>query len=310
MTSDMPQAGDVLRAGLPPASDRMLTTCFLAALMHGIVILGVTFGATRGATEDEAAGGLEVVLVNDRAPSVKDNPDARYLSERSQLGSGNTLNRERTLIPKSSLMPVDRLGIPSGEGLAEQQSGADTGEEELIATHSPAQKILYFAAAAAAQDASQLPLLLEKRPDLAMTPNDDGIELHLRGEAKRALWIAADTRESDVAVYLDSWRRKIERVGTMNFPDVARRENLSGTPVIEVTIGADGKLLQTVIRRSSGHAEIDAAALRILKLAAPFDPFPSDLSAKHDEIRIAYEWQFLGGAAQGGAVYYAEPDKP
>jgi protein TonB len=307
---DALQAGDVLRRGLPPASDRMLTTCFLAALLHGIVILGVTFGATRSTADDEAAGGLEVVLVNDRAPSAAENPNARYLSERTQLGSGNTLDRERTLIPKSSLMPVDRVGIPSGDGLAEQQPGADAGDDELIATHSPAQKIFYFASASGVQDASQLPLLLEKRPDLAMTPNDDGVELHLRGESKRELWIAADTRESDVAVYLDSWRRKIERVGTMNFPAVARREKLSGTPVIEVTIGADGKLLQTVVRRSSGHAEIDEAALRILKLAAPFDPFPSELSSKHDEIRIAYEWQFLGGAAQGGAVYYSEPNKP
>lgn len=309
-SGDALQAGEVLRRGLPPASDRMLTTCFLAALLHGIIILGVTFGATRGASDNEAAGGLEVVLVNDRVPSVKENPNARYLSERTQLGSGNTLDRERTLIPKSSLMPLDRVGIPSGDGLAERQAGDDTGQEELIATHSPSQKILYFAAASAVQDASQLPQLLEKRPDLAMTPNDDGIELHLRGESKRELWIAADTRASDVAVYLDSWRRKIERVGTMNFPDVARRAKLSGTPVIEVTIGADGKLLQTVIRRSSGHAEIDEAALRILKLAAPFDSFPSDLAAKHDEIRIAYEWQFLGGAAQGGSVYYSEPDKP
>jgi protein TonB len=300
----------MLRAGLPPASDRILTTCFLAALVHGIIILGVTFSSTRSSADDEAAGGLEVVLVNDRAPSADKNPNARYLSERTQLGSGNTLKGERSLIPKSSLMPVDRLGIPSGEGLDEQQAGTDTGEEELVATHSPAQKILYFAASSAAQDASQLPLLLEKRPDLAMTPNDDGIELRLRGEAKHELWIAADTRESDVAVYLDSWRRKIERVGTINFPAVARREKFSGTPVIEVTIAADGKLLQTVIRRSSGHAEIDEAAVRILRLAAPFDPFPSDLTAKHDEIRIAYEWQFLGGAAQGGAVFYSEPAKP
>jgi periplasmic protein TonB len=307
---EMPRAGDMLGAGLPPASDRILTTCFLAALVHGIVILGVTFSSTRSAADDEAAGGLEVVLVNDRAPSVEKNPNARYLSERTQLGSGNTLKGERSLIPKSSLMAVDRLGIPSGEGLDEQQAGTDTGEEELVATHSPAQKILYFASSSAAQDASQLPLLLEKRPDLAMTPNDDGIELRLRGEPKHELWIAADTRESDVAVYLDSWRRKIERVGTINFPAVARREKFSGTPVIEVTIGADGKLLQTVIRRSSGHAEIDEAAVRILKLAAPFDPFPSDLTAKHDEIRIAYEWQFLGGAAQGGAVFYSEPAKP
>jgi periplasmic protein TonB len=308
--ADTMQPADALRAGLPPANDRMLTTCFLAALLHGIIILGVTFSSTSSSSSDSGAPGLEVVLVNERVPSAAANPNARYLSQRTQLGSGNTLKNERSLIPKSSLMPLDRLGVPSGEGVDVRQSGADTGAEDLVSTTSPSQKIFYFAASSAAKDASQLPLLLEKRPDLAMTPNDDGIELRMRGESKRELWIAADTRESDVAVYLDSWRRKIERVGTMNFPNVARRDKLSGTPVIEVTIGADGKLLQTIVRRSSGHAEIDEAAMRILKLAAPYDPFPGELSAKHDQIRIAYEWQFLEGSTQGGAVFYSEPAKP
>jgi periplasmic protein TonB len=307
VTSDTYQAGEMLQTGLPPANDRMLTTCFLAALFHAIVILGVTFSSPGGKTGGDEAPALEVILVSDQVPSVAKNPNALYLSERSQKGSGNTLKRERALIPKSSLMPVERSGVPSGDGLAAQQMGSDTGDEELIATHAPSQKILYFASTAAAPVPSQLPLLLEKRPDLAMTPNDDGVELRMRGEAQHQLWIAADTRESDVAVYLDSWRRKIERVGTMNFPDVARRQKLAGTPVIEVTIGSDGKLLQTVVRRSSGHAEIDEAAMRILKLAAPYDPFPGDLSAKHDQIRIAYEWQFLGGSSQGSSVYYAEP---
>jgi periplasmic protein TonB len=303
----MYQAGDMLQPGLPPTNDRMLTTCFLAALIHGIVILGVTFSSPGSKADNDGAPGLEVVLVNDQAPSVAANPNAQYLSQRSQKGTGNTLKRERALIPKSSLMPVERSGIPSGDGLAALQSGTEMGDDELIATHTPAPKILYFATPTAAVVPSQLPLLLEKRPDLGMTPNDDGVELRMRGEASQQLWIAADTRESDVAVYLDGWRRKIERVGTMNFPEVARRQKLSGTPVIEVTIGADGKLLDTVVRRSSGHVEIDEAAMRILKLAAPFDPFPSELTAKHDQIRIAYEWQFLGGASQGASVLYEEP---
>jgi hypothetical protein len=50
--------------------------------------------------------------------------------------------------------------------------------------------------------------------------------------------------------------------------------------------------------------------MRILKLAAPYDPFPSELAAKHDEIRIAYEWQFLDGAAQGSSVFYSDPNEP
>jgi protein TonB len=307
VTSDINEAGDMLRTGLPPANDRMLTTCFLAALFHGIVILGVTFSSPGSKADSDGAPALEVVLVNDQAPSVAKNPNAQYLSERTQKGSGNTLKRERTLIPKSSLMPVDRPGIPSGAGLAAFQAGADAGDEELVATHGPAQKILYFASSTAAKESSQLPLLLEKRPDLAMTPNSDGVELRMRGEAAPQLWIAADTRESDVAVYLDSWRRKIERVGTMNFPDAARRRRLSGTPVVEVIIAADGRLLESDIKHTSGVIEIDEAALRILKLAAPFDPFPSELTSRHDQIRIAYEWQFLNGGSQGASVYFAEP---
>jgi hypothetical protein len=123
----MLHSADVLRTGLPPANDRMLTTCFLAALLHGIVILGVTFSSTSSSLRDDGAPGLEVVLVNERVPSVPKNPNARYLSQRTQLGSGNTLKAERSLIPKSSLMPVDRLGVPSGEGLDAQRAGADTG---------------------------------------------------------------------------------------------------------------------------------------------------------------------------------------
>jgi protein TonB len=295
--------------GLPPSSDRMLTTCFLAALLHGIVILGITFSSANHDADNDAAPGLEVVLVSERAPSASKNPDARYLSQRTQRGSGN-MSKERTLIPKSSLMPVDRLGVPSGDGLEAQQAAADAGDDELVSTFSPSQHVLYFASATAAKEATALPMLLEKRPDLSMTPNDDGVELHMRGQAKQALWIAADTRESDVAVYLDSWRRKIERVGTMNFPEVARRGKMSGTPVIEVTIASNGRLISTVVRRSSGHPELDQAAMRILKLGAPYDPFPTELGAKHDEIRIAYEWQFLGGDAQGGSVFYSDPPKP
>jgi periplasmic protein TonB len=296
-----------LQTHLPPANDRMVTTLFLAALLHGIVILGVTFSSPDGDADSDEAPGLEVILVNDSAPGVKHNAKARYLAQRNQQGSGNTLAPERALIPKSSLAPAMRPGAANGDGVDLRQAGRDAGDEQTLATQNRSTRIVYFAAEAAAQDTAELPLLLEKRPDFGMNPNDDGIELRLRGEAKNQLWISADTRESDVAVYLDRWRRKVERVGTLNFPSVARRDKLTGTPVIEVTISATGRLEQALIRRSSGHPELDDAAIRILKLAAPFDAFPHELSAKHDQIRIAYEWQFLGGEDEGSKVLYSEP---
>ena len=287
---------------MPPAHDRMLTTCFLAALFHGILILGVTFSAPKSAGGPDAPA-LEVVLVNNQAPTVEANSNAQYLAQRIQLGAGSMPKGGQTRIPRSSQRSLDRPGIPGGDGLSAQEASQQFGDEEVVAAHAPTVKVLYFAAKAAAKEAAKALELQEKKPDFAMASNDDGIELRLRGEARNSLWIAADTRESAVAVYLDGWRRKIERVGTTNFPDVARRKNLSGTPVIEVTIGADGKLLETKVRRSSGHAGIDEAAMRILQLASPYDPFPKDLNAKHDQIRIAYEWQFLGGSPRGSSVF-------
>lgn len=293
-----------LQTHLPPANDRMVTTLFLAALLHGIVILGVTFSSPNGDADADQAPGLEVILVNDNAQNVKRNAKARYLAQRNQQGSGNTLAPDRALIPKSSLAPAMRPGAANGDGVDLHQAGHDAGDAQTLATQNRSTRIVYFAADAAEEHTAELPLLLEKRPDFGMDPNDDGIELRLRGESKNQLWISADTRESVVAVYLDRWRRKVERVGTLNFPDAARRDKMSGTPVVEVTITANGRLDRAIIRRSSGHPEIDDAAIRILKLAAPFDAFPHELSAKHDQIRIAYEWQFLGGENEGSRVLY------
>ena len=159
----------MLKVGLPPANDRMLTTCFLAALIHGIVILGVTFSAPGSKAQSDEAPGLEVVLVNEQTPGVARNPDAQYLSERNQKGAGNTLKPERALIPKSSLMPVERLGVPSGDGLAAQQAGIDAGNEQLVATHMPAQKILYFAEPTAANQILRVVNCQAKAPRTSQT---------------------------------------------------------------------------------------------------------------------------------------------
>ncbi|MFI4891326.1 MAG: energy transducer TonB [Steroidobacterales bacterium] len=301
---------DELHRGLPPASDRLTTTLFLAALLHAIIILGVTFSAPREAGDGGETHGLEVVLVDNQAASAA-NPDAPYLAQRSQRGSGNTLVPERTLIPKSSPLAVMQAGSVNGDGAGTAgQRGQDIGDEARLASSAPSTHIVYFGTDIAADASPEQQLLLANVPTLGVNANDDGVELRMRGETRRELWVTADTRATDVAVYLDRWRRKVERIGTLNFPSVARRQKNSGTPIIAVTINSDGKLAQAVIRKTSGHRELDDAALRILKLAAPFDPFPPELNRTHNQIRIAYEWQFLGGAPAGSGISYLDAKAP
>ena len=100
---------------------------------------------------------------------------------------------------------------------------------------------------------------------------------------------------SAAGFYAADWARKVTRVGEMNFPDAARRLNTSAGPSLEVAIAADGSLREVRIARSSGYAELDEAARRIVKLAAPFPPFPPELRQDVDLLRIAAPWRFDPG---------------
>jgi protein TonB len=119
-------------------------------------------------------------------------------------------------------------------------------------------------------------------------------ETVLTSATPRELVISASTRESRIASYLDSWKRKVERVGTLHYPHDLRQQNLKGYPTLEVAIAADGSLEEVIVLASSGHRKLDRAAVEILYLAAPFEPFPEFLTNEYEVLRFAYEWQFTG----------------
>jgi TonB family protein len=95
--------------------------------------------------------------------------------------------------------------------------------------------------------------------------------------------------------YIAAWVRKVEQIGEMNFPEIARRLNLNTGPVLDVAIRADGSLREVRVVRSSGYAELDQAAQRIVKLGAPYAPFPPSLRQKYDVLQIARPWRFDPG---------------
>ena len=104
----------------------------------------------------------------------------------------------------------------------------------------------------------------------------------------------SDTRSPE-GFYIAAWVRKVEQIGEMNFPDVARKLNLSTGPVLDVAIRADGSLQDVRVIRSSGNAELDLAAQRIVKLGAPYAPFPSALRQQYDVLYISRPWRFEPG---------------
>jgi protein TonB len=104
----------------------------------------------------------------------------------------------------------------------------------------------------------------------------------------------ADSR-SLAGFYAADWARKVTRVGETNFPDAARRLNLSAGPLLDVAIRADGSLRDVRVLRSSGNAELDQAARRIVQLAAPYPPFSPELRRQVEVLRIEAPWRFDPG---------------
>ncbi|MGA7981418.1 MAG: energy transducer TonB, partial [Chromatiaceae bacterium] len=111
--------------------------------------------------------------------------------------------------------------------------------------------------------------------------------------------ISASTREYKYATYLEAWRRKVERIGNLNYPEEAKRRSLYGNLILHVAVRADGSLEQVRVVRSSGFDVLDEAAVRIVKLAAPFAPLPPNIRAETDILDITRTWQFLSSNRLG-----------
>lgn len=97
---------------------------------------------------------------------------------------------------------------------------------------------------------------------------------------------------ADFAYYLDSWRRKIERIGELNYPREARAKGITGSLRLLVSIAPDGALRGAKVLETSGQRLLDDAALRIVHLAAPYAPFSPAMRASTDLLEIERVWQF------------------
>ncbi len=278
-----------IRAGRA-SRDRLLAMLFVAALLHGLLILGITFNTPLSG--GRGAPGLRVLLVSDRLPPAKRNATATYLAQRTQLGAGNTRRTMRPSVPtvRPAALPANRS---THDATAPPGRPAQGGAEQVLTTTGWSTRVTYRLSSSPGTLAGVLAPggggALGARPSRPA---------RLQGP-KRQLWVSPDTRSSLVAPYLVAWRHKVERIGTLNFPAAAREAGPHTAPIIEVAIASDGRLVDARIRRSSGDPALDQAALEILRMASPFDPFPPKLARRYRVLRFTYEWQFQGGRVRG-----------
>ena len=146
-----------------------------------------------------------------------------------------------------------------------------------------------------------------------ITPNLSGAELIARARSEigslqstleynsRALSetpkkrrISAATKEYSAAAYMRAWAMKVERIGNMNYPQEAKDKGVNGSLMLSVDIKPDGSVPPDgiVVSRSSGHKVLDDAAVRIVRLGAPYAAIPEDVLQNNDMLTIIRTWKF------------------
>lgn len=276
-------------------NDPFTLTLFVALLLHG-VLLAISFDF-----EDAAAGrseqGLEITLIRHPQPEAKPEK-ADYLAQLSQQGDGN---QQEKALPKTELAPpaVEVEPEPSRANPEPEQPQPEP-EAQPPKTEPKAEKTAPKKAEPTTKPTQNTRLTASS----LLASRDQEIqrltaELDVRSQAfakqSRRKQISAATQEYKYAAYLQAWRNKVEQIGTLNFPDEAKRNKLYGNLILQVTLKSDGTIVQIQLRKSSGHKVLDDAAIRIVRLAAPFAPFPKNIATEVDILDITRTWQFVGG---------------
>lgn len=243
--------------------DRLPPMLFLAALIHGILIIGITFNSVLGGASEAIS--LEVTIVAEPERSIEPPDEAAYLAQASQEGEGNTLLEVRPGALPDTNAPFENAGEAVGDSLANTQA-ADAAADQVITSAAEEERPVPDRPREDPESREQTALALEAGVDLTLPlPQDEEARLLIHADNPRQLVTSVDTRESVIAGYLDRWKRKIEAIGIEYFPEQALASGHDGSPTLEVTIDASGELHDVVLRRSSGSRLLDQAAMDILR---------------------------------------------
>ncbi len=265
-----------------PNGDRLALTLFIAAALHAVFILGVGFDSQDRDKPDPTTPTLDIVIVNPTRTAPPEDYD--YLAEASQDGGGNTTEHVR---PQQELI---EQAPPSGA------SEPDPATTQVITRERSERRTRSDRPRPDNTDQKRkLRDMIDRSMEILTLNEQINQSLLAYSKAPRQKFISARTREFKYANYMREWVAKVERIGDLNYPDAARRQRLSGSLIVDVALNADGTVRNITVVRPSGHKILDDAAIRIVRLAAPYPPFPPEIRKETDIIHITRTWEFTSG---------------
>ena len=319
----------VLQQTKPTPYDRLGLTLCIALLIHALIVFGVTF--TKEDRPNMRFNTMDIILVKQETKTV--DKDSDVLAQKNLEGGGVFEEVEtpatsvapsfsestqqvidRPIIKDELLQPHDKE-----MSVTEIPEILDVNEEsmEVLAIKQVENEVADIVSEKQEPDVvyekfdepeikKKIPKRVSTPPtipssdelltnsfEIASSDNQVRREVIERTKKPREKWISANTKEFEYAAYMDAWRRKVERIGNLNYPEEAKKLSLSGSLRLDVALNKDGTINEITLRKSSGEKILDDAAIKIVELAAPFSKFPKYIENEVDVLHIIRTWQFI-----------------
>ena len=311
----------------PGPQDRLGLTISIAILIHALIVFGISF--TKEERPSTRMNTMEIVLINQETKMPE---ESNVLAQKNLEGGGETeeiFEPSTSIKPNLSKSNEQIIEQPNIQEELLQNYNVETSKAEIpeildinkenietITTENIENEIIDLVSEKQKSDFVYEKLdetntekkIAKKTPPPIIPTSDEllsnsfeiassNIEVRRdmieKTQRPRRKFISASTKEYEYATYMDTWRRKVERIGNLNYPEEAKELNLSGSLRLDVALNKDGTINEITIRKSSGEKLLDDAAIRIVELAAPFPSFPNNIENQVDILHILRTWQFI-----------------
>ncbi len=291
-TPDLTTAAPPVAPKIGP-NERLTATLALAAIVHGIVILGVGFSL------DDAAPvmpTLDVILTETQ--TLEAPKDADFIAQANNKGGGD---KDEALRPRDSQLATDPKpdpGVAPVEMTKQAPALEPDPQQRLLSTIADSPTKAIKPEEHPITTPQKLPSgreLIQQSAEMARLTAEYDRKQELYAKRPKRKFISASTQVYEYAAYMRDWVRRVERVGNANYPEQARIKNLSGQLTMTVAIRKDGTVEDIVLNRPSGIVVIDQAAIKIVRLANPFAPLPKTTDDV-DVLHVTRTWRFGDGS--------------
>ncbi len=267
-------------------NNSLLIALSIAIIVHLVLVLGINFTTPQ---PDRINKPIDITLVNTPVKSIPKQAD--FLAQENQLGAGEETKKPEPPaknIPNkvnSQVKQVKKVTPKESKPKVVKKIITQPKAEKKVVTASKAEVVSkpekhpQLTAESLHQQIAQLGTEIRQSQ-----PSADQTKIKFVNSVSAHKYIAAQ--------YMKDWETKVERMGNLNYPEAATKKNFSGTLTMDVGINTDGSVYSIRINKSSGNPELDEAAIKIVRMSAPFAPLPLELRKELNVLVITRVWKF------------------